>query len=263
MNIATLGSAMITLMAWFCCISYSHAQGVYFKAKNADCMVWNEAPQPNEVVVIQGVCEGGYINGPAIVRWYEGEKLTQTIEGFYKNGLVNGDTRITGLKWSYVGQILNNKFNGRGHLWSGNGYYYIGDFLNDKPHGFGESMAPNGIKYVGYWRDGKFHGEGMMYKANGEFAGIGIFEFGKFVRLHDVYDRISSQRSIITESHASNFSPPKFYENPNEYVAKFPSTSQQRTVNIVMPDGSVSTGIMWSTGRSGAFNSGVFLQILR
>jgi hypothetical protein len=261
------------------------AQGTFSKASNADCLVWNQQPEPNENIVIMGICEQGYLNGPAVVQTYKENQLYQTAQSYYINGKSNGDTRLLSNDFNFTGQMRDGLFNGYGEIQSkditykgeflnhklhgyGEAFYrsgirYSGYYWEGKPQGFGEMRYPNGGRYVGNWHAGKYHGEGILYKPTGEFAGIGIFENGKFVRLSDVYDKISNQKSSPLTSVIPRISPPTFIEGEGNRQIVSPAFNQPKSVNVTMPNGSVVPGVMWSTQKQGTINGGVFLQILR
>ncbi len=241
---------------------FSHANGTYFRAENADCLVWNENPQPQERVIFQGICENGYANGPAIVRWYVRDKLIEMSEGFYKNGHISGVVKMTAERWSYIGEYSNRNFNGRGKLTTTNATYE-GTFLNGKLDGFGAAYYTGGGKYVGNWRLGEYEGEGVLYNRSNQFAGIAIFKAGKFVRLADVYNQDVPRFLSSQPYEVPSFRPPVFIEPTPGVENSLRPLNDSRSVNVILPSGKTVNGTMWSTNQPGTINGGTFIQLNR
>ncbi len=80
----------------------------------------------------------------------------------------------------YDGEVVDEKFNGKGIFYYTNGDKYDGEWVNDKKHGKGTQYYANGDKYDGEWADDVEHGNGVYTKANGQML-TGLFERGKFV----------------------------------------------------------------------------------
>lgn len=81
---------------------------------------------------------------------------------------------IFGNKYTYKGQIKNDKPHGLGKANYENGNKYEGEYKDGKANGHGVETMANGDKYDGEWKDGKKHGHGVMtlaggYKYDGEF----------------------------------------------------------------------------------------------
>ena len=57
---------------------------------------------------------------------------------------------------------------GKGRRISTSGQVYIGDFVNDMFNGQGILTWPEGHRYEGQWKDNIRHGEGIFYHANGD-----------------------------------------------------------------------------------------------
>lgn len=80
--------------------------------------------------------------------------------------------------YSYVGEWVDGKQNGRGSASLPNGFKYVGEFKNNKFSGQGNATLPNGGSYVGEFKDGNYAGKGTLTfpdgtKHTGEFvAGI-------------------------------------------------------------------------------------------
>jgi len=107
-------------------------------------------------------------------------------------------------KLHYVGQVKNNKANGRGIAlfdtgsryegsWEDNlrqgegafywtdGQYYIGEYQNDRRSGTGTYFWPNGEKYTGQWKNDQRDGQGIFYGKDGKIITKGIWKNDKLV----------------------------------------------------------------------------------
>ena len=74
----------------------------------------------------------------------------------------------------YVGDIVNDNFEGKGIFYYSNGDIYNGEFKNDMFNGEGEYTYKNGDRYQGFFVNDKFHGVGTYYYKDG------CIEKGKF-----------------------------------------------------------------------------------
>ena len=64
----------------------------------------------------------------------------------------------------YIGQVLDGNKQGEGTLYYKNGNIkYIGDFINDKFEGKGKYIYQNGEYYIGEWLNDKKQGKGIFY----------------------------------------------------------------------------------------------------
>ena len=72
-----------------------------------------------------------------------------------------------GIKWKYVGQVVNGLREGKGILYGDNGDIYKGDYRNDKLEGKGIYYHNNGGRYEGDYRNSKREGKGIYYFNNG------------------------------------------------------------------------------------------------
>ena len=63
----------------------------------------------------------------------------------------------------YIGEWKNDKFNGKGRLFSTNGDYYEGYFIDGIIEGIGMFYSKvRGYKYLGEFKNNKFHGRGKL-----------------------------------------------------------------------------------------------------
>lgn len=69
----------------------------------------------------------------------------------------------------YVGEIKDQKPEGRGKLIRQDGYVYQGSFVNGKAEGFGTLFSPNGEPYYkGKFKNGLAHGQGYTFLPGGK-----------------------------------------------------------------------------------------------
>jgi hypothetical protein len=78
----------------------------------------------------------------------------------------------------YEGEWVNDKQHGRGKMIWANGASYIGFFDNNEKSGIGEYVWNDGASYLGEWRDNKFYGYGRYRWTDGRIY-HGLWESGK------------------------------------------------------------------------------------
>lgn len=128
-------------------------------------------------------------------------QLQQTSKGSYLTF-----TSSKGREMYYVGEVRNNKANGKGValLKSGSRYegdwvdnqrhgkgkffwpdgeVYDGEYLNDKRHGLGTYLWPNGEKYYGQWANDQRSGKGVFYGKEGDIIAKGIWKNDELVEV--------------------------------------------------------------------------------
>jgi len=99
--------------------------------------------------------------------------------GDFVNNMFEGTgTLIKSDGSSYVGDFVRDEFEGNGTLIRSNGEKYVGEFKNGKLHGNGTYTWMNGDIYQGYWKDGKRNGSGKMTYSDGTVT-AGIWVNGK------------------------------------------------------------------------------------
>ena len=89
-------------------------------------------------------------------------------------GLLNTGSR-------YVGEWVNNQKHGKGVFYWADGQYYEGDYKEDKRHGYGTYHWPNGEKFAGYWANNERNGEGVFYGEEGNVLARGIWKNDELV----------------------------------------------------------------------------------
>ena len=88
---------------------------------------------------------------------------------------------IYGGSSKYIGDWVNDKYNGQGTYTQGDWFKYIGQFKDGKFNGQGSYTFIEG-KYIGQFRDDKYHGYGILYYPNGKVFQQGLWNDGKFIQ---------------------------------------------------------------------------------
>ena len=106
----------------------------------------------------------------------------------------------------YVGEVRNNKANGKGvalystgsrylgawkdNLRPGNGTFYWpdgeryqGNYVNDRREGVGTYFWPNGEKFAGGWENDRRNGKGAFYNEDGEIMASGVWKEDELVEV--------------------------------------------------------------------------------
>ena len=201
----------IIFLFCLCLIATSCYAGEWIVDTATGCKVWNENPAPNESISWSGKCEGGTANGQGVLHWYvnkSGSKkgngdLSTTIEGFFKDGKLDGSGTITFSNGNkYVGEIKDGKFNGNGTFTWINGDKYVGEYKDGKQSGNGTFTGANSHKYVGEYNDNKRNGKGTFTDSKGNKY-VGEFKDGKL-----------NGNGTLT------------YANGNKYVGEFKDDNQ-------------------------------------
>jgi len=109
-------------------------QSEWIADASTGCRVWNSYPQPDETIRWDGPCVNGFAHGRGMLRWFSAGRLTETGDGEFRNGKMNG----------YV-VVMNT-----------NGLRFEGNFVEQRPHGQGTLRTPSGEVYSGQWTYGCF-----------------------------------------------------------------------------------------------------------
>lgn len=122
----------------------------------------------------KGEWRNGRIWGKGIYTWkdsgntYEGDWIDGKMHGF---GIYTWPTK----GMSYTGYFANGKRHGQGALFGKDGEKYIGDFVNDLFEGYGELEYANGTRYEGQFVAGKREGQGTLYSKKGKVKYTGLW----------------------------------------------------------------------------------------
>lgn len=184
----------------------------------------------NQGTVHEGTFKGDFLTGFGIIRQNDGTIL----KGWFRDGLLNGYGEIS---WR-------------------NGTRQEGDFLQGKLNGYGAAKYSNGGGYQGQWRNGKYEGIGILSKPDGSEMPIAIYSDGKFIRHADAPSNSSMQRRNTPQKSIG--------QQELELLSSISNThnilNQSSSVNIIAPDGRVTTGTMWSTQQPGTLGGSTFIQ---
>ncbi len=116
--------------------------------------------------------------------------------GDFVNNMFEGKGTLTKFDGSsYVGDFVRDQFEGNGNLIRSNGEKYDGEFKNGKLHGNGTYTWMNGDIYQGYWKDGKPNGSGKMTSSDGTVT-AGIWVNGKFT---EEYPKLKVTKSAFND----------------------------------------------------------------
>lgn len=103
-------------------------------------------------------------NGTGTFTYSDGSVYT----GDWKDGKQHGTGTFEQGGAKYVGDFVNDRFEGNGTLTKFDGSSYVGDFVRDQFEGNGNLIRSNGEKYVGEFKKGKLHGNGTYTWMNGD-----------------------------------------------------------------------------------------------
>lgn len=185
-------------------------------------------------------------------------------KGLFKNGEYSGYGMIEQSDGTLIkGWFREDKLNGYGHISFKSGLIKEGNFIDWKLNGYGIEKYPNGGRYEGSFKNGSYDGLGILFKPNGEEMPVAFFANGKFLQVAG-----STPRSYFSDL-SQLFKPSiKISEDQeNELSSKInrmqPQLERSRSVNIISPNGSVSTGTMWSNKPPGSvgLGGGTFIQL--
>ncbi len=83
----------------------------------------------------------------------------------------------------YVGEWKNNMRHGMGTFYWPDGEYYEGEYQNDRRTGKGTYYWPSGEKFVGEWMDDERNGSGTFYGPEGEVVAQGVWKNDELVEM--------------------------------------------------------------------------------
>lgn len=86
----------------------------------------------------------------------------QIREGLWDEGKMNGPGRLVMFKSKQEKGLSRVQISKKGILPNAE-FEYVGDFVDDQFEGKGELLTCDGIWYVGDWRGGFKHGDGTLY----------------------------------------------------------------------------------------------------
>ena len=150
------------------CTIYHGSPSVYYTG-----MVTNDLPngQGIEHLANGDIYEGEFVNG----KWHGRGQLRDSemrlkYEGRWKCGLRHGEGKNIDDQGVYVGEYEKGLKHGEGKLEFYNQSRYVGQFMDDLFNGKGRLISSEGrVVYDGEWRNGLRCGEGKLYFENGEY----------------------------------------------------------------------------------------------
>jgi hypothetical protein len=228
-----------------------------------------------------GFFTNGYLQGPASIKRRDSEtvgiirnselngegRITFTngtiVEGAFMDGKLNGYGKIRyGNGTLLKGWFKNNELNGYGLATYKNGITYEGNFIDGKLNGYGIQTVTNGGRYEGFFKNSKYDGIGTLFKPNGEAMPIAMYSDGVFIRI------IGSSSSASNSYLSQQLTPSARLsaEQENELSTRISNTQnhleRSRSINIISPNGNVTTGTIWSNKSPGSIGlgGGTFIQ---
>lgn len=278
------------------------ASGFLFDSESK-CKVWDPSIGDGESLKFTGNCKNGFADGLGTAEWIQNNTVTESWNGFFINGFLEGKARIKNSEYDHVGIRKNLTWDGEGRrlysqgtvhegTFKGNylngfgvihqndgvvvkgwfrdgllsGYGEVaykdgtkqeGDFIDGKLNGYGIAKYSNGGSYQGQWRNGQYDGIGILSKPDGSKMPIAIYSGGKFIQFADSPSYSVAQRKNNPQKSIG--------EQEIELLGRISNTedmlNQSSSVNIISPNGKVTTGTMWSTQQPGMLGGGTFIRL--
>ncbi|KAH7827310.1 putative Kinase superfamily protein [Monocercomonoides exilis] len=130
------------------------------------------------LVLEDGTCfEGDFIQGKISGK---GQLKLNDDQGIFEGEFIDGKFHGMGnyrkrclnktVIEEYLGEFVDGKRCGEGHLVRTDGWEYSGTWYNDMFHGNGTLTHPSGLKYQGLFKNGKFEGKGKLYQPSSSLA---------------------------------------------------------------------------------------------
>jgi hypothetical protein len=95
------------------------------------CRAWNSAPRAGESVTWEGRCVDGYVHGKGVLRWFYNGALSETDDGEFKAGKLDGYAEMTnGPDFKFEGQFRDHLPNGQGTMHDADGEVYSGQWVD-------------------------------------------------------------------------------------------------------------------------------------
>jgi hypothetical protein len=111
-------------------------------------------------------CTGDCKNGYGTMRYTDG-----VYEGMWFEGKRHGLGKlITSNGDKYIGNFLDDRYNGRGTYYWSNGRVYDGDWISGNMCGYGKMTYADNSYYEGSFDNDKRNGFGTMYEMNGQIS---------------------------------------------------------------------------------------------
>lgn len=138
--------------------THAMTKSQWYSVDGTECFVWNQLPQPQEIVTWSGDCKNGKASGQGRLVWryqYYGDPIEDVFEGWMSGGNPNGKgSYIFAFGDRYDGEFLDGKYDGQGVYADNEGSVYTGAFKDDLPQGLGRLVNWDGNVYEGVWNRG-------------------------------------------------------------------------------------------------------------
>ena len=143
-----------------------HGEGTQYTQVDTICGIWDRGKlvrsklsKNTKVGRFSGYIENNLPNGKGSMEYVNGWSYT----GNWKNGLWNGEGKLTTPQFVYIGEWKEGKPDGEGSVAYLNGEYYDGYWIDGKREGWGDALNSEGSYYVGEWWAGEYCGIGTLY----------------------------------------------------------------------------------------------------
>ena len=140
--------------SWICSSEYYKSNNKCFSSKPSP---QPEKPKVKEINLSNGKYEGEYNNQN--IPHGRGKLIYKTndiYEGYFQNGIKNGQGKFISKNFTYIGRFARDKFNGKGTIIYKNGDTYEGGFLDGIKHDEkGLYIYSNGRREIKKWVKGQ------------------------------------------------------------------------------------------------------------
>lgn len=122
--------------------------------------------------------------GTSYLQFTRNNDVTIYYVGQIKNDRANGKgVALYSTGSRYEGEWKNNLRHGTGVFHWPDGEHYEGEFKQDKRHGYGKYFWPNGERFAGEWRNGQRNGKGKFFDEEGKMVASGTWKNGELVEM--------------------------------------------------------------------------------
>jgi hypothetical protein len=224
----------------------AHAEDVWVKTADQDCMVLGDAPlKDNEAATWSGSCADGRASGVGILEWIVDNKIAGIYDGGMADGRLNGEgvLRLEVEKGKGFDRLqatfVAGEAEGEVRYDAANGDTYVGSLKDGERHGIGFYRELAGVEYYGDFENGLQHGVGLLTDTEGN-AYFGQFEkgAGKGAGVFEAADGSSFQGQFANSlpDGAGTYVAP----NGEIYQGQFKAAKADGMVLVTKADGSQS-----------------------
>jgi|GEM_PF-3500628 len=212
--------------------SAQESTAAFSKIENRNCEVWNQNPNPNEVISWNGECVNGKTHGKGTLMFTvtkDGKTNTQTLNATYVRGKREGYGEVifsTGTR--IKGEFKNDNINGQGEVFYADGGKFSGTFVNNLQDGLGTLTQANGDKYYGRFKGNLIIGSVQMTRPDG-------------IVLTYETDKDGKQKTAATLT----------FTNGNKYAGQYTDYKPQGSGTMSYPNGDRFEGAWYDGLQSG------------